>query len=169
MLKIVFGEMENVFYGPGWFVNNYEQEWLSDPLVMQMIEDVDKSVYRSGELIESTILGPISPRDLSGGVKTLISIYKEPDRIFDATSCGNNCARWLIEIGNRIDVTINLKYPMTFEGLEPFEIFVSNDASIVTTEHDYILKAVTILHKEPDTVSEVRALRDRHSTGYSQV
>jgi len=28
-------------------------------------------------------------------------IYKRPDKIFDATSCGENCAKWLLEIGKK--------------------------------------------------------------------
>ena len=148
MLTIRFGEMKNVYYGPGWFENNYEQDWLADPLVNEMLRDVDKSEYKGGELIESEVLGPISPKDLSGGVKTLISIYNEPSYIFDATSCGSNCAKWLIEIGKREDVLVNLKYPMRFSGLEPFEIHIENDDSVVRTEKDYTLKAISILHEE---------------------
>jgi hypothetical protein len=37
-----------------------------------MILDVDKSVVVSSHLIDSPVLGPISPKELSGGVKTLI-------------------------------------------------------------------------------------------------
>lgn len=148
MLHIIFGERENILYGPAWFVNNYEPEWLSDPLVNEMLKDVDKSEYKGGELIYSDVLGPISPRDLSGGVKTLISIFKEPTKIFDATSCGNNCAKWLLEIGKREDVTVNLRYPMRFTGLQPFEIQIDNDDILATTEREYTLAAIHILHRE---------------------
>lgn len=147
MLNIRFGEMENVLYGPGWFVNNYEREWLSDPLCAQMLMDVDNSKYVGGELIESDVLGPISPRELSGGVKTLISIYKNPDMVFDATSCGPNCAKWLLEIGKAEDVVVNLRYPMVFESDEPFAIHILNDDSIVTNRREYALRAIRILHE----------------------
>ena len=36
-LHIIFGEKTEALYGPAWFVNNYEEEWLSDPLVQDML------------------------------------------------------------------------------------------------------------------------------------
>ena len=147
MLSIKLGYMDDSYYGPGWFVNNYEEKWFEDPLVADMMKDIDKSEYRGGALIYSDVLGPISPRELSGGLKTLISIYKEPSIIFDATSCGENCARWLLEIGKRIDVTILLSYPMTFAGLEPVQIRILNTEEIVLSDSEYTLKALDILHE----------------------
>ena len=142
MLKIIFGEDERALYGPVWFKYNYEIEWFQDPLVQEMIIDVDKSRYIAGEYIESEVLGPISPLNLSGGVKTLISIYKNPELIFDATSCGENCARWIIEIGKRNDVTINLKYLMRLKEFEPFEILIENDGEFVKTNKEYVREAI---------------------------
>ena len=63
----------------------------------------------SGECINSPVLGQIPPERLSGGVKTLLLILNEPDRIFNASTCGDNCAKWILEIGRIKDVTINLK------------------------------------------------------------
>ena len=142
MLKIVFGEAENVFYGPSWFKFNYEIEWFQDELVQQMLRDVDKTRYVEGHLLESDVLGAIAPEALSGGVKTLISIYNNPDMIFDATSCGQNCAKWLIEIGKRLDVTVNLKYLMRFGEFEPFEIYICNQKKMISTNKEYIETAI---------------------------
>lgn len=50
----------------------YEDEWLTNPLSVKMIANVDKSTVIGNHLIESPVLGPISPKELSGGVKTLI-------------------------------------------------------------------------------------------------
>lgn len=122
MLKIYFGEMEEVCYGPLWFKYSFDLEWFQDPFVQEMIMDVDKSRYIAGGVIESSVLGPIPPEKLSGGVQTLIMIDKMPQKIFDATSCGPNCAKWLIEIGKRKDVSVNLRYVMSFDEMEPFEI-----------------------------------------------
>ena len=54
------------------FDNVYEDEWITDPLSIEMIRDIDKSDVLGVHLIESPVLGPISPKDLSGGVKTLM-------------------------------------------------------------------------------------------------
>ncbi|MBP3782625.1 MAG: DUF4869 domain-containing protein [Butyrivibrio sp.] len=142
MLKIHFGELENTEYGPSWFKFNYNPEWLKDPFVQKMIKDVDNSTYIDGLVIDSPVLGPIPPERLSGGVKTLIMIYEKPELIFDATSCGENCAKWLLEIGKFKDVTINLEYLMTFESYAPFEIYNINEERIITDPEDYFLTAV---------------------------
>ena len=96
-------------------------------------------------MIDSPVLGPIPPERLSGGVKTLIMIYEKPELIFDATSCGQNCAKWLLEIGNRKDVTVKLEYLMTFEEYAPFKIRIDNEDRVITDPEDYIVTAMKYL------------------------
>lgn len=142
MLSIYFGEKENVMHGPSWFRFNYKPEWFKDPLVQKMLVDIDKSEYAGGELIQSSVLGPIPPERLSGGLQTLISIYKRPDLMFNATSCGENCAKWLAEIGKKEDISINLRYFMPFDGCEPLEIRIINEDVIVTDMSEYTHVAI---------------------------
>ncbi len=142
MLKIYFGEKHGVMKGPSWFKFNYREEWLDDPFVHEMMIDIDKSEYVGGQLIKSEVLGPIPPERLSGGLKTLISIYKNPDLIFDATSCGENCAKWLAEIGKKEDVEVVLHYFMPFYDNEPFEFYIVNDDTLVTNMKEYTKHAL---------------------------
>ena len=72
-------------------------------------------------------------------------IYKKPELIFDATSCGQNCARWLLEIGREKDVTVNLEYMMMFDEYAPFEIYAVNENRLLTDAEDYFLTAVKYL------------------------
>lgn len=137
MLSIYFGEKENVMHGPSWFKFNYNPEWFKDELVQQMIEDIDKSKVVSDQLIQSEVLGPIPPERLSGGVQTLISAYGRPDLVFNATSCGENCAKWLLKIGEVKDITVNLRYFMPFNDMEPFKIKILNNDTIVTNMDEY--------------------------------
>lgn len=52
MLKIIFGEAEHsVYHPPTYFDNQYEDEWLTDPLAVAMIRDVDKSDVVGAHLI----------------------------------------------------------------------------------------------------------------------
>ena len=44
-----------------------------------MLKDMDQSEIIGPRVIDSPVLGGISPRELSGGVKTLIAMYKMPD------------------------------------------------------------------------------------------
>ena len=137
MLKIYFGDKEEVMNGPSWFRFNYKEEWLADPFVAEMMSDIDKSQYKGGQLIESDILGPIPPEKLSGGLQTLISIYERPDLMFNATSCGENCAKWLLEIGKNKDVSVNLKYYMPFDDKADMEIMIINENTVVRNIDEY--------------------------------
>ncbi len=147
MLHIIYGNMEKVAYGPRWFKHSYELAWFQDPFVQEMIAEVDNTRYVEGYIFDSPVLGPIPPERLSGGVKTLIMIYERTDKIFDATSCGPNCAHMLLEIGRRRDVTVNLHYFMPMKGLEPFEIEIVNAGKIVRTVKEYTLCALDSLDK----------------------
>ena len=106
--------------------NSYEPEWLEAELAKKMIKDIDDSEVLSGECINSPVLGQIPPERLSGGVKTLLLILNEPDRIFNASTCGDNCAKWILELGRIKDVTINLRHMMSFGKDTKFEIKVQN-------------------------------------------
>ena len=73
MLNIFLGNMEEaICFPPVYFDNRYEDEWITEKLPVEMIKDVDQSVVVGSRLIDSPVLGPISVKELSGGVKTLI-------------------------------------------------------------------------------------------------
>ena len=133
MLNIYLGDMkEAVYHPPTYFDNMYEDEWITNPLSVEMIFDVDKSKVVGAHLIESPVLGPISPKVLSGGVKTLMLMaFDENDRVFNASVCGDNCAKWILEIGRIKDVTINLRHMMSFGKDTKFEIKVQNGGETV--------------------------------------
>ena len=81
-----------------YFKNVYEDAWLTTPPVPQMIEDIDKSTVISGNVIDSPVFGKIPLLKLSGSVKTLILIQNVPDKIFNASACGDDCAPWLLRL-----------------------------------------------------------------------
>jgi len=131
MLNIFYGDMPQAIYNPAvYFKNTYTDEWIIDNLSRAMIQDVDRSTVLGPRVIDSPVFGGISPLELSGGVKTLIAIYKMPELIFNASVCGDNCAKWLLKIGELQNITINLRHLMDF-GDEPFEINILNANQIV--------------------------------------
>lgn len=68
-----------------------------------MIKDIDKSEVISAHLIVSPILGLISKKEIFEGVKTLILMaFDNSGKVFNASSCGDNCAKWIVEIGKPI-------------------------------------------------------------------
>ena len=129
---------------PAYFLNQYEPGWIVTDLSKEMILDVDRSVVVEPRIIDSPVLGPITPRELSGGVKTLILMaYDDSGKVFNATACGDNCAKWIQKISQDKDLTITLHHIMHFEGEMKAEIL--NDASIVNSVEEYVLKAVNFI------------------------
>ena len=139
MLSIIYGDVPKSIYNTNvYFKNSYEPEWLETDLARRMIQDVDDSEVLSGECITSPVLGQIPPERLSGGVKTLLLILNEPGKIFNASTCGDNCAKWILEIGKIKDVTINLRHMMSFGKDTAFEIKIQNGGEIVHTMKELI-------------------------------
>lgn len=139
MLSINFGSIDNEIYDPaGYFLHQYEDEWITDELSVRMIRDVDSSVVVAPRVIESPVLGMITPRELSGGVKTLILMNNDDTgRIFNASACGDNCAKWIVEIARNKDITITLHNIMDFRGLD-FEAYIVNDKVNVHNYTEYL-------------------------------
>jgi len=146
MLKIVFGEVEKaVYHPPTYFDNQYEDEWITDPLTVAMIKDIDRSDVVGPHLIQSPVLGPISTKEISGGVKTLILMaFDKSGRIFNASACGDNCAKWIVKLGKKKDLTINLHHVMDFSAVPEFEALLLNTGVVVRSYEDYLEEALKI-------------------------
>ncbi len=126
MLRVWFGKRDNAIYNTSvFFRNGYKDEWITDEFGRAVISDIDKSEVIGENLIRSPVLGDISPLQLSGGVKTLILMKHYPRRIFNASRCGDNCAKWILRLGDEMDFTINLHHVMNF-GYDPFTIRIMN-------------------------------------------
>mgnify|MGYP005808977717 FL=1 len=148
MLTIIYGDVENSIYNTNvYFKNTYEPEWFEAKLAKEMIKDIDDSDVLSGECINSPVLGQIPPERLSGGVKTLLLMLNEPDKIFNASTCGDNCAKWILEIGKLKDLTINLRHMMSFGQDAEFEIRIENGGEIVHSMRELIPVASRYLNE----------------------
>ncbi len=148
MLTIIYGDAENSIYNTNvYFKNTYEPEWFESELAKKMIKDVDDSDVLSGECINSPVLGQIPPERLSGGVKTLLLMLNEPNKIFNASTCGDNCAKWILEIGKLKDLTINLRHMMSFGHDAEFEIRIENGGEIVHSMRELIPVASRYLNE----------------------
>lgn len=135
MLYITFQEPEKMIYNVDvWFNNQSEEGWLEDPFVREMIHDVDQSEVLGPYCIQSPVLGQIPPTELSGGVKALIIMYKT-DRIVYATACGDNCSKWIVEIGKRKDLTIYLEHIMKFP--DPLEAVCLDNGMQIQSDLDF--------------------------------
>lgn len=141
MLRICFGEMPEAIYNTAvYFKNVYEDEWITQPLARQMIKDIDKSEVLDSTVIDSPVFGKIPPLGLSGGVKTLILIANVPDKVFNASTCGDNCAKWILRMSKEREITINLRHLMDF-GREDFAIHVMNTGETARNMYELLLQA----------------------------
>ena len=118
MLNIYLGDMENAIYHPPvYFDNTYEDEWITDELSVKMIKDIDKS-----DVI---------------GVKTLMLMaFDDSGKIFNASACGDNCAKWILRIAGKKNLTINLHHIMDFG--KDFEAKILNTGEIVHSMAEFI-------------------------------
>lgn len=146
MLKIVFGDAANsVYHPPTYFDNTYRDEWITDSRAIEMVRDIDQSEVLSARAIDSPFLGSISVRELSGGVKTLILMqFDDSGRIFNASACGDNCAKWIYRISQEKDLTINLHHVMDFSACDPFEAYMVNTGRTVHSFMEYLDEAMRI-------------------------
>ena len=114
MLNIFYGDMKEAVYNTAaYFKYDYEDDWITDPFVKEMIQDVDQSTVLDSGVIDSPVLGKIPPIGLSGGVKTLILVKFDKDKIF------------------------NLHHLMRF-GSEPFTVRVLNTDQIVHSTEELV-------------------------------
>lgn len=146
MLSIYYGDMPEAIENTSvYFKNVYLDSWLDDPFAQKMIKSVDKARVLGHAVIESPVLGTVSPLQLSGGVKTLLLIYNVPDRVFNASTCGDNCAWWILRIASGRDVTINLHHLMDF-GNGRFSIKVLNSGNTVHDMDALLDETAAALH-----------------------
>lgn len=131
MLNIYYGDMQGAIYNTAvYFKNTYEESWITNSFSREMILDVDKSEVIDSGVIDSPVMGKIPPTSLSGGVKTLILINNVPEKVFNASTCGDNCAKWILKMAEEKDVTINLRHLMDF-GENTFTVRILNTNQIV--------------------------------------
>lgn len=126
MLHIYFGDMPDSIYNTEvFFKNTYEEEWFLDSFAREIVKKIDKSDILDVNAIKSPVLGIIPPTQLSGGTKTLLLIRNRPDLVFNASTCGDNCAKFILELANQQDITINLRHIMNF-GKGSFQAHILN-------------------------------------------
>jgi hypothetical protein len=72
----------------------------------------------------------MTAKQLSGGVKTLLLALNKPELFLNASTCGDNCAKWLLEIGKINNVKVNLGHIMEF-GDDGFEFYCENTGTVI--------------------------------------
>ena len=141
MLSVYFGDMPDAIYNTNIYFNNtYKDSWIIKPLSKEIINSVDRSEVVDEKTIFSPVFGNISPKKLSGGVKTLLLIAYDKTKIFNASTCGDNCAKWILKIAEDRKVVINLRHLMDF-GTDDFRIRILNTGNIVNNMGELVAEA----------------------------
>ncbi len=147
MLNIFFGSMSDEIYNTSvYFDNSYMDKWFDDELTKKIIKSVDKAEVLSSKAIESKALGIIPVTKLSGGAKTLVLLRNKSEEIYNASTCGDNCAKWILKIAkeSKKDITINLHHIMDF-GDKSFDIKILNNNKTVHSMKEMLIYAGTLL------------------------
>jgi hypothetical protein len=79
-----------------------------------VIRDIDKSKVIGVDCVKSPIFGMIPINEINRGTRTLIMMKYDDEHIFNASICGDNCAKYIIEIAKEKDLVISLGHIMEF-------------------------------------------------------
>jgi hypothetical protein len=144
MLNIIFGDFKgnNYISNPDlYFDNTYEDKWLESVVAKEIVKDIDKSDLKGPNLVVSPVLGSIPVTRISGGAKTLIQIAFDDTHIFNASACGDNCAKWLLKLGEKQDIVVRLGHIMHFPE-DSFDIKIVNTGDVVHSPYELAEKVI---------------------------
>lgn len=150
MLKVIVGDVKEAIYNTSvYFNNSYLDSWITSPFGKKIIKQIDKADVLSAQAVDSHALGVIPVTKISGGAKTLLLVLNEPEKIFNVSTCGNNCAPLLLEIADTLktDVTVNLRHIMDF-GNRDFNIKILNVNKTARNMKEFVELMIPLLHQE---------------------
>ena len=96
------------------FMNRMRPEWFDNTLVKEIVKGVDNSDVIGPYLIQSPVLGPMSPDMLSGGAKCLIQMLFLTNYFYRSGHMGDNCAKFLQKVSDVVDVNLVLTHHFVF-------------------------------------------------------
>jgi hypothetical protein len=142
MLHIWLGYCRLSTYQPDkMFPIIYKDEWFEDELVKEMVLDIDKTVVVNYKKSFDYLGDPMNTLDISGGAKCLIMMYKIPNLLISGNHMGDNCAKWIIKLGQMQDCYMTLSYDMAFHddicSKEEFNCIIMNNNQIIRTFSEF--------------------------------
>ena len=149
MLRIHFGSHPKEIYNTEvYYENQYDKEWVMDEFARRVIRDIDASEVLSPDVISNDIFGSFASTELSAGVKTLLLIKNMPNKIFNISNCGDNCAKYLLELAKDQNINVTLHQAMDFGN--DFAVQVVNDRrrKIITNPAELLMLAHHYLRGE---------------------
>ena len=144
MLKIFIGKLDGALSsGNKYFNHVVDESCLLTDFGKKVVKEIDKSEVYGRNLNISPILGGIPPERLSGGTKTLLTLYSEDNVIFKLSAMGDNCLPFLADIAEIKDITLcTREFRPIFENSKLKEVLILNDNSIVRSDKEFLFKSL---------------------------
>ena len=146
MLHVYVGSNEDAIYPGGkYFDACVDTSVITEDFSRKVIKEIDKSEVVSENLVISPVIGPIPPNYLSGGVKTLMILYKE-DKMVDIDSMGENCFPYLWMLAENKDIKLSMEGYRDLYQFGSGIVHILNDDSFVDNGGDFMFKVTDILY-----------------------
>lgn len=151
MLRIHFGKLPDEIYNTVvYYANQYDRMWVMDDFAKRIIADIDDSTVIAPDVIQNDIFGVFDSTELSTGVKTLLLIHNQPSKIFNISNCGDNCAKYLLEMAESRDIKVCLHHLMDFGKAFSVKIINDNRRKVISDPIEYLMLADQYLRGEAD-------------------
>lgn len=155
MLRIHLGRVpeENMLIRiSDYFDSTFEDSWMGTELTKRIVKEIDKSTVLYPRVIDSPWLGPITPREISGGAKGLILMAYDDDmlgRYFYGGQFGENTLPLMWEISKNRDILFAqldyMDYPMNTN----IPVYIENFDLTIKTFDEYKKFHDRILARDP--------------------
>jgi hypothetical protein len=76
---------------------------------------------------------------IAGGTKTLIMMKYDDEHIFNASSCGDNCAKYIIEIAKEKDLVISFGHIMEFPDDMEVDGIIMNTGKEFHNKNEFVM------------------------------
>ncbi|MCI6581203.1 MAG: DUF4869 domain-containing protein [Oscillospiraceae bacterium] len=140
MLKIFFGKHPDEIYNTDvYYRNQYDKMWVMDSFAKKIIADIDDSTVIAPDVIQNDIFGSFNSTELSTGVKTILLIKNQPNRIFNISNCGDNCAKYILELAENRDIKVTLHHIMNFGSSFSLKVINDRRRKIITDPIEYLM------------------------------
>lgn len=141
MLHLYFGNKKGALLsGENYFNAQVDTSVIESNFGKYVIGKIEKGKVYSKNNIVIPIIGSISPENLSGGTKTLLSLYYNNTLLVDLASMGDNCFEPLAKLVNKfsnIDFFVCTdSYRELYENGYFGSIFIENSNVLVDNKKD---------------------------------
>lgn len=79
----------------------------------------------------------------------MILMLKDDSFIYNMSNCGDNCAKWVLKIAEKKDLTVYLQHIMHFE--DSFKIQIMNTGKIVCNPKEYVAELLEAEEMEDES------------------